>query len=81
MTEVIIESFRNFYGQFGYHIDEAITGEELSFFVRHNQVEMIYNFEVHQLIVINSVTRRLKGVSFDITFTEGGKSILLFEIL
>jgi len=75
MNETLFEQFRDFYSKFPISVR---SGNDISFFVNHREVEMVHNFETHNLLVINNTTKRLKGVSFDITFTDDGKDIILF---
>lgn len=74
----LLEQFKNFCGKFRISLDQ---GNTVCFFAYHYVVEMIHNFEVYNLLTINETTKRLKGVSFDLTFTEEGRNILLFEEL
>ena len=78
MSQTLVEEFKQFYSKFPISLR---TGDNVNFFASRHEVEMIYNFEVHKLVVIDEVTKRLKGVSFELTFTEEGRNILLFEKL
>lgn len=79
----VVDEFRLFFGNFGdYHLDNIDAEGDLSFYVGFGtQLTSIYEFETNGLLTINNVTKRMKGESLDVSFTDNGKSILLFDRL
>ena len=74
-----IEQFKEFYNRFPISLR---TGDDVVFFAYHDEVEMVFNFEVYKLIIIRGTFgTELTGLSFDITFTDEGKNLILFDQL
>ncbi|MCK4500548.1 hypothetical protein KAU11_08615 [Candidatus Babeliales bacterium] len=76
---VSIEQFKEFTDRFH---DSLKTGDDVVFFAYYDEVETIYKFETYKLIIIRGTSgAELTGVSFELTFTEYGKNLMLFNEL